>query len=49
MTKPLHLPEDGITALDRFIARAAGIEPTSPRPHYTAANDDTPEEIENAA
>jgi len=39
MRRDFHLPDDGITALDRFNARASGVEPTSPRPHYRADND----------
>ncbi len=42
MTKPKYLPEDGITALDRFNARVSGVYPTSSRPHV-AANDNIPE------
>lgn len=43
MLHDFHLPEDGITELDRFLFRAAGREPTSPRPHIRGA-DDTPTE-----
>ncbi|MCV0396948.1 MAG: hypothetical protein K5872_08930 [Rhizobiaceae bacterium] len=39
MSRPLHLPPDGITALDRLNALAAGVQPTPARPHFKAAND----------
>jgi hypothetical protein len=46
MNHPFYLPTDGITALDRFNARASGVYPTTPRPHV-AANDNFPEEANN--
>jgi hypothetical protein len=46
MNRPFYLPADGITALDRFNARASGVYPTTPRPHF-AANDNFPEEANN--
>lgn len=48
MTKPLHLPADGVTALDRFNAAVSGVYVTTPRPHV-AANDNTPAKEENDA
>lgn len=48
MNRDKVLPPDGITAIDRLIAAARGVYPTTPRPHV-AVNDNTPEEEQNAA
>lgn len=48
MNKDFYLPADGITALDRFNAAAAGVYVTTPRPHV-AANDNEIQEDQDAA
>lgn len=48
MNKDFYLPKDGVTALDRFLAKAAGVHVSTPRPHF-AANDNSRNEVENAA
>ncbi|PWK65855.1 hypothetical protein C8K44_11570 [Aminobacter sp. AP02] len=48
MRHDFHLPDDGITSLDRFLAKAAGVHVSTPRPHV-AANDNLKKEESDVA